>query len=247
MRSLDRDIEILIRRGRKYFVFLGIFLILTILLSYGSFDTMGPLETLFDSIFKDNGNFIDFKNFAFPIGFLVIHFLPSFAISEILYRDNLNMGSYNIGKFHSKREYFANKFLAASLVNACIGFFFFSFLCLYVSLVGEKNSMLMVGFMRVGIFYTMENILLTNFTLLIALFTGFRLALFIYMANLALAMVTNIPFILGQGSLVMKQDFYGGLFSLGLNIGVVVIYAIVFCLLAYYLPKHYDYFGRKRW
>ncbi|MDO5047579.1 MAG: hypothetical protein Q4D88_03425 [Anaerococcus sp.] len=247
MRALERDINLVFIRGKKYLALLGIYLALIILLSIGNNPNgQGPLSTMIEAVFRDSGNIIDFRDFTFPISFIVIHFLPVFALSEIFYRDNINFGSYLIGKFPSKRLYLANKFFASLVINLVIGFFFFASLNLFVSLLGESDGRLMRGFIRVGIFYSLENVLFTNFTLLISLFLGLRLALSIFMANLVLAMVTNFPLILGQGSLVMKQDFYGGFFSLGLNTRVLVIYMIIFLLLAYKLPRRYDYYGRKR-
>ncbi|MDY3005638.1 hypothetical protein HV819_05380 [Anaerococcus sp. AGMB00486] len=245
MSGFFREIDLLLKKSKKIMIFMGIYLILLILITFGAFNETPPIEVFIEQAFKDNGNFIDFNNFILPISFFVIHFVPVFGISEIFYKDHIEFGTYIMPKFKSKRQYFLGKILGASIFNVFIGLLFFSIILLYLSLQGKNDLYLMKGFVRVAIFYILENILFTNMIFMIALFTKYLFALSVFIINLLIAILSNVRFILGQGSLIMKQDFYGGEFDLKVNLLFILIYFIIIILLLYFLPKYYDYYGRE--
>lgn len=245
MRIIRRDWLILKNKSKSIFLTMGLYLFLIMLLSLGSIDGITPVEMLFESAFNDNGPIIDFRRFIFPVSFIVIHFFPIYVISEILYKDHMIMGTYTISKFESKRTYLLSKVVVSSLYNALIGFFFFMVLIFFVKVQGENQINLLKGLVRIGIFYILENIVITNFVIVISFFTNFRLGMLYLFLNLIGSILTNNRAFIGQASLVMKQDFYGGNFSILGNFTFIIIYFFILAGILYHCPKNLNYYGRK--
>lgn len=245
MRIIRRDWLIVKNKSKRIFLPMALYLFLIMLLSLGSIDDMTPIEMLFESAFNDNGPIIDFKRFVFPVSFIVIHFFPIYAISEIFYKDHMIMGTYSISKFGSKRTYLLSKIIVSSLYNIIIGFFFFMVLIIFVKVQGENQVNLLKGLVRIGIFYILENIVITSFVIVISFFINFRLGMLYLFLNLIGAILTNNRAFIGQASLVMKQDFYGGNFSILGNFTFIIIYFFILAGILYHCPKSLNYYGRK--
>lgn len=245
MISINRDMSIINRNKRKLCLFMSFYLMILIILSFESIDDKSPVTMLFDTSFRDNGNIIDYKNFVFPISFLVIHFVPVFFISEILYKDHLRMGTYTIPKFGTKRKYLISKVMTSVIYNFLTGILFFTLLILALSLKGSNEEYKIFGLIRIGIFYTLENIVLGSLVIIISIFYSFNLALIYLLINLLGAIFTNWMIFLGQGSLLMKQDFYGGYFTLSRNVLFIILYFIIIVSLIGFFPKRMNYYGRK--
>lgn len=245
MISLARDLLIVEKKSKRIFLPMVLYLLVIMMLSLGSIDNMTPIEMLFESAFNDNGPIIDFTRFVFPVSFIVIHFFPIYVISEILYKDHIIMGTYTISKFGSKRTYLLSKIIVSSFYNAVIGIFFFIILIFFVTVQGKNQTNLLEGLLRTGIFYILDNIVITSFVIVISFFVNFRLGMLYLFLNLLGAILTNSRVFIGQGSLVMKQDFYGGNFSFWGNFTFIIIYLFILAGILYHCPKNLNYYGRK--
>lgn len=246
MQGLSREISLIRKKGKKTIILLLIYMIITILITFDLPKDTSPIEFMINQVFLDNGNYFNFNEYVIPISFVALHLIPVLTIAEVFYKAHLDSATYLLSKFDTKTKYFLGKFLVMSLSNLLLGFVYFAILLLYISVKGSNYYYLMLGFVRISVFYILENILFTNMVFLLAIFTNFRFSIFTFLLNIVLATITNNRLILGQGSLIMKQDFYGGEFDLIFNLIVIVGYFLIFLLLAYFSPKYYNHYGRKR-
>lgn len=189
---------------------------------------INPIDFLLYSLIHDSGEVSGAQGFFVPIGWFLLHIIPVFSNSQVLYQDHVENGIYILPKAKSKTHYLVSKIGSALVIQ--LGFFaiFFGGLSILFYLTyGTMGDSYQV-FFRVSMSYFVENFLFTFIVFTIAIYSSYRIGVMLFFALLTTAMLLNFPFILGQGSLVMRQDFSGGKMNLPEVYLVYLLYFAVF-------------------
>ena len=245
----------LIKRDFKYFklqkkkflllsIIIYIFILAFLIFNFSEYRT---IDFLFYVVMKDGGYISNYSQFTMPIIWFILHIVPIVSISEVTCRDIEDNTSNILLRSASKRKYFYSKFLINILMNLI-------FILLLVGLI------IVIAYMKDGINYiditkiiriftslALENAILSIGLVLISQLISFRFAIFLVSINLSLAMLTNIKYILGQYSLVYKQDFMGGDLSFKFNIKIIFLYALAILLISYFTLDKYNFYGDNQW
>ncbi|MCI5839109.1 MAG: hypothetical protein SOZ89_04890 [Peptoniphilaceae bacterium] len=240
---LIRDLKYEFKSSKKYLLF--IFAISFIFLLDSIVNNKNPIEYYLLVISRDMGMVYDLRDFVLPFAWLIFHLLPIFSILDIIYKDHNNNGIYIMLKAKGKREYFFSKLIASSLLISCIFVSIIIMFNLVYYIVGGIKSADVINLVRIFISYLLEDLVLLHIGLLIAIILSERISLVVILINLCIAMFTNLKFIIGQGSLVMKQDIFGGEFTFGFNILVIITYICIYLILIYLFSPKYNYYGSK--
>lgn len=245
MKFLKRDLKYYFEKLKWSFVMMIIlYLLITTLSFFG--DDGSVISYLFNFVIVDVGMIVNYENFFIPFIYIFLHLIPVVSLLIIFVNDHFNNGIYNILKFPSKLKYFNSKFLVMTIIN--IGFMLiFTIFIVITSLVkGDLNSGDFLIFLRIILAYAVENILITLFSCLFSIYLSTRISLLFILSNFSLSMLTNFPFVIGQASLVYKQDIFGGDFTLYRNSLILFLYLLIFLVASNFLLKGYDFYGDEK-
>ncbi|MDD7305909.1 MAG: hypothetical protein PUG67_04900 [Peptoniphilaceae bacterium] len=240
---LIRDLKYEFKSLKKYLIF--IFSISSIFLLDSITNNKNPIEYYLLAISRDMGMVYDLRDFVLPFVWLIFHLLPVFALLDVIYKDHSNNGMYIMLKAKGKREYFFSKLIASSLLISCIFVSLIIMFNLVYSIVGGIKPTDVTNLIRILITYMLEDLVLLHLGLLFAILVSERISLVLILINLCLCMFTNLKFMIGQGSLVMKQDIFGGEFSFGFNLLVIITYICIYVVVIYIFSPKYNYYGSK--
>lgn len=95
-------------------------------------------------------------------------------------------------------------------------------------------------------FILVENTLLSLIAAVLSIIFSNKAAIIFVIIDLSLAMITNLPYILGQASLPYKQDVFGGEFPLRLNLGIILIYLIIWASVSFVYLGKYNFYGDEK-
>lgn len=240
---LVRDLKYEFNKIKKYLIF--IFVISTIFMLDSVASNENPINYFLLNVSRDMGMVYDLRDFVLPFVWLIFYILPVFSLVDIIYKDHIESGTYVMLKAKNKRRYFFSKLISSSILIICIFLAIFIMFILIFSINGTINILDINKLFRIFCSYLMENIVLIHMALFFTVLIYQRIALVIIILNLCLAMFTNLKFIIGQGSLVMKQDIFGGEFSFLNNMIVIIIFICSYSGLIYILAPKYNYYGSK--
>ncbi|MDO4661603.1 MAG: hypothetical protein Q4B36_00530 [Tissierellia bacterium] len=243
MNIIRRDFKYILHYARKYFMVM--FFLLVILLVDSIASGENPIYYLLLEDFKDMGMIYNLGEFVPPFMWIIFHILPVFAIINVLYKDHIRSGTYTILKTHSKREYFFSKIIS-SLLTIVILFITIFLIIVIVFIIFrniEKDDI--YNLFRIFAFIMLDDIVLCWISLFIAIAVSFRISVIYIIIQLSVSMLTNISFMIGQGSLVFKQDIFGGIFDLKSNILIILSYMIIYLILMYVIVPKYNHYGSK--
>lgn len=202
-----------LRLGFLSFILL-ILLIIASYLSMGRMLNLPPVDFLFFSILNDGGEILEIRAFKLPIGWFLLHLIPVFSQTLVLYKDHVSNGLYILPKLASKRRYFFSKIAACFFIQLLFWLMFTLGLSLFFLMRYGYPIEHYDYFLRISISYLMESFLFSYLVFSLSLFLPYRSAIAILFLQMSIAMLSNIPYLLGQTSLAMRQDFLGGSASL---------------------------------
>ncbi len=213
---------------------------------------MGKLAThpSFEEIFlfsymQDPGLSFQPSQYFLPFLWLFLHFVPSYLVIRMIWHDHEANGSWCVLQTKSRTAYFLSKLviiasylLGIGLVEILIGMAFSRWI--------NTNSPLFLFYLRIIFSMTIENIIGGAFVWILSLFCGFRCSIFLLFCLYTVSSLLPMPFLLGQASLVMRQDYtvQGGY---SLSIHILVFCAYLFVLFAIYSWKmgRYDFLDKE--
>lgn len=246
MKIVQRDISYILRNSKKYFIIMIILACINILYLLMNTESEGIMY-FFDSIMYDSGMLDNgLYEFSPPFMWIMLHLLPVYWIIDVFYKDHVNYGIYNMLKVKTKREYFASKIITGIILLSCTFGIYFILIMLITtnrSFVDKENFFYLI---RIIISLLLEDIILTIIGLLIAVFISMRVFIFALLTMIVAPMISNNKYLLGQASLVFKQDFMGGRFILKENLVYILIYLTITLLAFYFLIPKYNHYGGRQ-
>lgn len=243
MNIIRRDFKYILHYARKYFMVM--FFLLVILLVDSIASGENPIYYLLLEDFKDMGMIYNLGEFVPPFMWIIFHILPVFAIVDVLYKDHLRSGTYTMLKTNSKREYFFSKIISSALAIVILfaSMFLITVIVFLIFRSIEKDDI--DKLFRIFSFIMLDDIILCWISLFIAISISIRVSVIYIIIQLSISMLTNLSFMIGQASLVFKQDVFGGEFSLKSNILIILSYMIIYLILMYVIIPRYNHYGSK--
>lgn len=201
---------------------------------------LSPYETWMQIVQSDVGLHVEFSLFQLPVVWLLLHFLPVWLFSDAFWKDYQANGCQLLLQSGSKRLYFLVGL--GSICTLCIAFHgtLILALCILALIKGGSINGWM-PFLRIHLFFTLENIVLLTAVLFLSVWTLYRVGLVVSFLWLGAVSLIPSPFLLGSGSLVFRQDFLEPEgYSFPLNLVICALYLFVVIILYYRRTKNVD-------
>lgn len=253
-RKIGRNYMKIFIRDLKYQVkkFLLPLLVLVIVYTFLVFLTsdlkedMSLIESFFNGAYFDSGVITQINGMTIPDRWLLLHLIPVINLLVIFIKDHYENGIYTILKLEKKTHYFFSKILASIIINVVsIGIFAIPFL-IYISSEKGNDPNLVTLFKEVMFCLTLENIILTIGAIIIALLSSTMVAIFVVISNMAIAMASNFPYIIGQSSLAYMQETLGGPLKFTNNLIFLLVLLVVLIVFSYIYFNRYNYYGDEK-
>lgn len=240
MNLIKKDIKNILYRSNNL-ILLYIFMLIVTQIYILRFHEYNPIEVFFEAVVPDGGIISSFEEFVPPIFWFIYQLLPTFIVSLSIYTDHIENSNYDILRTKSRNKYFFSKIIAAFLVIIILN----SFLMVFVLIneIHSYNHYLTINFIRLVISYIFVQFLLFYISFVIGLKFGYKYAITSVFIQLVLSMATNFKFIIGQQSLVFKQDFMNGYLTFKENLIVFFMYTLTLSIVSYFVFKNYDFCG----
>ena len=244
---IKRDFKYFKLQAKKFLLLSTIIYIFILAFLIFNFSEYKTVDFLFYILMKDGGYISNYSQFTMPVVWFILHIVPIVSISEVIYRDIEDNTSNILLRSSSKRRYFYSKFLVVFLINLIFMLVLVGLIIITAYIKDGINYFDIANIIRIFTSLALENVILSIGLILLSQLISFRFAIFAVVINLSLAMLTNIKYILGQYSLVYKQDFMGGDLNFKFNIKIMLLYALAILLISYFTLDKYNFYGDNQW
>ena len=246
MKIFKRDLKY---QAKKFFLPLVALVLLYIFMVFLTIDQRGDMtliESFFYGTYFDSGVITQINGMEIPDRWLLLHLIPVINLLLIFIKDHYENGIYTILKVDKKTHYFFSKIFSSLVINIiAINVFAIPFL-IYIQSENGIDYNLVNLFKRVMLCLILENIILTMGAIIIALLSSTMVAILLVIANMAIAMASNFPYIIGQSSLAYMQDTLGGPLKFSNNLIFILIVIVILIVFSYMYFTKYNYYGDEK-
>lgn len=246
MKIFKRDLKY---QAKKFFLPLVVLVLLYIFMVFLTTDQRGDMtlvESFFYGAYFDSGVITQINGMEIPDRWLLLHLIPVINLLLIFIKDHYENGIYTILKVEKKTYYFFSKIFSGIVINIiAVAIFAIPFL-IYIQSENGSDYNLVNLFKHVMLCLTLENIILTMGAIIIALLSSTMVAILLVIANMAIAMASNFPYIIGQSSLAYMQDTLGGPLKFSNNLIFLLVDAVILIVFSYIYFTKYNYYGDEK-
>ena len=245
--TFNRKVMVLIVKKKLIIIFF-VFLIIG-LLSFQNYYTVPFADTYgehFAINYLDPGLHFTMDEYFIPIYWFVFHFIVIYLASSTVWRQHIELGTQEIFFVKDRNEYFIVKMFSTMLLAFLISLLIILPFFLSIVFFTRDNPVWIYRFSRLFLSLIVENMILTAFVFIFSLYVGYRISSILVFLYLFFVTLIPSPFLLGQGSLLMRQDFIDpeGFTKIQVVLPLIVFY--IFCLfLLLYKSSRYDFLGER--
>ena len=249
MRNLRFDLKVqsMVTRRKNLLLFLVSLCILVIfLLYYFQMPFTQSFGGDFALIYQDPGLHFHIKEYYLPFLWFVFHFFPMYIASYGTWKNHEDYGEKILLDSKTRQIYFLSKYYSSTImaIISSLSLLLPYFLAIVFLSFHEREWISSFG--RIFLFLCLENAVFTGQVFVLSLFLGYRLGLMLHFVYLFIVTLFPKIYLLGQASLLMRQDFIqeSG-FSAFSEMIVMFVYFFVSFALILFQSSCYDFLSAK--